>query len=144
MLDKRIVFTQENGAVSIIVPAPGATLEQCLSAVPPGAPYEIIDVKEVPSDRTFRNAWKKGEQGKRIGVDLLKAKDVSHEKRRAKRAKEFAPFDEIIAKQIPGKSAQDAEAARKTIRQKYDAIQQQIDAAQTPEELKEIIVKEEF
>jgi hypothetical protein len=39
-------------------------------------------------------------------------------------------------KQIPGVDAQAAEAARQAIRDKYAAIQADIDAATTPEEIK--------
>ena len=71
-----------------------------------------------------------------IKVNLTKAKGIAHEKRRAAREKEFEPLDATIAKQIPGQSAQQAEAARQTIRDKYDVIQTNIDAATTVAELK--------
>ena len=74
-----------------------------------------------------------------IGLNLNKAKEIAHEKRRAARAEEFKPYDEIIMKQIPGTSAQEAEAARQAIREKYAALQAQMDAAQTPEELKTLL-----
>ena len=57
MDNKRIIFSNDEGGVSIIVPAPGATLEQCLKAVPTGKDYQVVDVADVPSDSTFRNAW---------------------------------------------------------------------------------------
>jgi len=53
-----------------------------------------------------------------ITVNLNKAKTISHDKRRDARAKEFAPFDEVIMKQIPGNDATVAEAARQVIRDK--------------------------
>lgn len=71
-----------------------------------------------------------------VTVSLEKAKSWAHEQRRSKRAEEFAPFDEVIMKQIPGKDAQAAEAARQSIRDKYTAMQAQIDAATTPDEIK--------
>ena len=55
--------------------------------------------------------------------------------RRAARAEEFKPLDEALAKQIPG-AADGAEAQRQVIREKYAAIQTQIDAATTPNEIK--------
>lgn len=57
MEDKRVIYPNDEGGVSIIVPAPGATEEQVLKAVPKGKPYEIVNVSDIPSDRTFRNAW---------------------------------------------------------------------------------------
>jgi hypothetical protein len=77
-----------------------------------------------------------------IKINLNKAKVIVHDKRRAARAKEFAPLDEVIAKQIPGSSAQQAEAARQAIRDKFTIIQNDIDAAASVEELK--LIMEEF
>jgi hypothetical protein len=57
MEDKRVIYPNDEGGVSIIVPAPGATEEQVLKAVPSGKPYQIVDVSDIPNDRTFRNAW---------------------------------------------------------------------------------------
>ena len=71
-----------------------------------------------------------------ITVNMDKAKAVGHDIRRAKREDEFAPLDAIIAKQIPGKDAQAAEAERQVIREKYAAIQTEIDAASTPDQIK--------
>ena len=73
-----------------------------------------------------------------IVVNLDKAKVIAHEKRRQARAEEFKPFDEAIAKQIPGQ-AEGAEAQRQIIRDKYTVIQSAIDAAATPEEIKEAL-----
>ena len=57
MINQRVIYSTAEGGVAIIVPAPGATLEQVLKAVPAGVSYEIVSVDDVPSDRTFRNAW---------------------------------------------------------------------------------------
>ena len=74
-----------------------------------------------------------------ISIDMTKAKDIAHEKRRAARAEEFKPYDEVIMKQIPGVDAQQAEAARQAIREKYATLQSQMDAAQTADELKALL-----
>ena len=58
--DKRIVYVQDNGILGIIVPANecGLTIEEIQTKdVPEGKTSYIVDVSEVPSDRTFRNAW---------------------------------------------------------------------------------------
>jgi hypothetical protein len=70
-----------------------------------------------------------------IVIDVTKAKAIGHDMRRAARAEEFKPYDEAIAKQIPG-ALDGAEAARQAIRDKYAAIQTSIDAAATPDEIK--------
>ena len=71
-----------------------------------------------------------------IAVNLDKAKAIGHNIRRAKRAEEFAPHDEVIAKQIPGADAAAAEEARQAIRDKYAVVQDEIDAAASPEDIK--------
>ena len=70
-----------------------------------------------------------------IKINVTKAKAIGHDMRRAARAEEFKPFDEAIAKQIPG-AADGAEAERQAIREKYAVIQTNIDAAATPDEIK--------
>ena len=70
-----------------------------------------------------------------IVIDINKAKAIGHDMRRAARAEEFKPYDETIAKQIPG-AVDGAEVARQAIREKYAAIQADIDAAATPDEIK--------
>jgi hypothetical protein len=70
-----------------------------------------------------------------IKINIDKAKSIGHDMRRAARAEEFKPYDEAIAKQIPGQ-VDGAETARQAIREKYAAIQTSIDAAATPDEIK--------
>ncbi len=73
-----------------------------------------------------------------IVINIDKAKTVAHDKRRAVRAEEFKPYDDAIAKQIPGQT-EGAEAARQAIREKYAAIQADIDSAPGVPELKLIV-----
>lgn len=94
-MNKRIIYPNDEGGVSIIIPAPEARERRLVSPavvktqevdgetvpcvikdavyedetdeefiariaskdVPAGKPYKIIDMDEVPTDRTFRNAW---------------------------------------------------------------------------------------
>jgi len=74
-----------------------------------------------------------------ITVNMTKAKVIAHDKRRAARAAEFEPYDAIIMKQIPGNDAVAAEAERQKIRDKYAALQTQMDAAKTADELKALL-----
>lgn len=129
---KRIIYQNESGGVSVIVPT--ESVELALKDVPAGVPYEIVSADDIPSDRYFRNAWIA--DGAAVAVDLSKAKDIGHDIRRHQRAEEFQPFDNIIAKQIPGADASEAEASRAQIRFKYGLIQDVIDAASDPEEIK--------
>lgn len=71
-----------------------------------------------------------------IRINIDKAKSIAHDIRRTKRADEFAPYDKVIAMQIPGTDAAAVEAERQAIRERYAVMQTAIDAAQTPEEIK--------
>ena len=62
-MNQRIIYPTDDG-VAIIVPAPewlaqeGNTMEVLAQIrVPAGKPYKIVDVADIPEDRTFRNAW---------------------------------------------------------------------------------------
>lgn len=74
-----------------------------------------------------------------IFINIEKAKAIAHDIRRVARANEFKPHDEVIMKQIPGVDAQAAEAARQAIREKYAVMQADIDAAATPDEIKQVL-----
>jgi hypothetical protein len=57
---KRIIYPTDDGGVAVIIPADecGLTIEEiAVKDVPAGKPFKIVDVTDVPSDRTFRNAW---------------------------------------------------------------------------------------
>lgn len=59
-MNKRIIYQNTEGSVSVIIPAPdcGLTIEQIAAKdVPTGKPYKIVDVTDIPSDRTQRDAW---------------------------------------------------------------------------------------
>ena len=61
-MEKRIIYPNENGGVSIIIPSPEAietmTIEEIAAKdVPSGIEFKIVDITDIPEDRTFRNAW---------------------------------------------------------------------------------------
>jgi hypothetical protein len=132
---KRIIYQNQKGGVSVITPT--ESVELALKDVPEGVAYEIVEEAGIPSDRTFRNAWTL--KGKAIEHDMAKAKAIAHERRRAARAEEFAPLDDIISKRIPGTTAEEAEVGRQRIRDKYAKQQAAIDAATTVDQLKEAL-----
>ena len=71
-----------------------------------------------------------------ITINVDKAKVIAHDKRRAARLEEFKPLD--IKATIPSEAAQ-AEADRQVIREKYAAIQTEIDTAQDVDTLTTIV-----
>ncbi len=159
---KRIIYTQQDGSVAIVVPAPnyiaelvnsGMTLQEAFEYVGKKdcvvpvfgvdgnvdsyeeLPHEIVDTNTIPTDRTFRNAWTRVHRD--IVTDIPKAKLIAHDKRRAKRAAEMKDLD--IEATIPAKAAQ-AEAARQVIRDKHATLQTAIDAATTEAGLKQLLI----
>jgi hypothetical protein len=61
-MNKRIIYPTNDGGVAVIIPAPeyleNNTIEDLAAKdVPEGKPYKIIDVADIPEDRTFRDAW---------------------------------------------------------------------------------------
>jgi len=71
-----------------------------------------------------------------ITINLDKAKNIAHDKRRIARSAEFAPLD--IKATIPAE-AQTAEAARQVIRDKYATIQNNINSVTNVDALKQIV-----
>ena len=61
-MTQRIIYQTDENGVAIIIPTPEAletmTIEEIAAKdVPQGKEYHIVDVSEIPTDRTFRNAW---------------------------------------------------------------------------------------
>jgi hypothetical protein len=54
-MNQRIIYPSDDGRVCVIIPA--VSIELAIKDIPAGKPYEIVDVSEIPSDRTFRGAW---------------------------------------------------------------------------------------
>jgi hypothetical protein len=59
-MNSRIIYPTDNDGVAVIIPAAecGLTIEEIAAKdVPIGKLYKIVDVADIPSDRTFRDAW---------------------------------------------------------------------------------------
>jgi hypothetical protein len=72
-MTQRIIYQTEEGGVAIIVPSPECLLEHTIEEiavkdVPAGKPFKIVDVENIPTDRTFRNAWEVDESTLTDGV----------------------------------------------------------------------------
>jgi hypothetical protein len=72
-MNQRIVYQNDEGGISILTPAQEClqshTIEEIAAKdVPAGKPYKIVDVADIPSDRTFRNAWTVNEADLTDGV----------------------------------------------------------------------------
>jgi hypothetical protein len=61
-MTQRIIYPNDDGGVAILIPSPEYLAEHTIEElaakdVPAGKEYKIVDVEDIPSDRTFRNAW---------------------------------------------------------------------------------------
>jgi hypothetical protein len=61
-MNQRIIYPTDDGGVAILIPTPEYLAEHTIEElatkdVPSGKPFKIIDVSDIPTDRTFRNAW---------------------------------------------------------------------------------------
>lgn len=61
-MNQRIIYPTDEGGIAVIIPTPECLQEHTIEEiaakdVPAGKPYKIVDVADIPSDRTFRNAW---------------------------------------------------------------------------------------
>lgn len=58
-MQKRIVYQEVNGPVVVLEPCQcGLTIEQIAGKdVPKGVPFWVISTSDIPTDRTFRDAW---------------------------------------------------------------------------------------
>jgi hypothetical protein len=58
-MDQRIIYQNETGGVSLLIPADcGLTIQEIAAKdVPTGKPFKIVDVADIPTDRQWRNEW---------------------------------------------------------------------------------------
>ncbi len=61
-MTKRIIYPTDDGGVAVIIPTPeyletNSIEDLAAKDVPEGKPYKIVDTEDIPTDRTFRNAW---------------------------------------------------------------------------------------
>lgn len=59
-MNKKVIYPSDNGGVCILSPVLdcGLTLEEIIAKdVPTGKPYKIVNESDIPTDRTFRDAW---------------------------------------------------------------------------------------
>ena len=62
MSNQRIIYPTGDGGVAVLIPTleylEDHTMEELAQKdVPAGVEYKIVDISEIPSDRTFRKAW---------------------------------------------------------------------------------------
>ena len=94
----RIIYPNETGGISVVVPTGDLPFEDvCQKDVPAGKPYLIVEDEEVPSDRSFRDAWEadfSNPDGYGIGCDAWFAAKAAAEQAAAEQTVD-APAEEL-------------------------------------------------
>jgi hypothetical protein len=72
-MNKRIIYQTDDGGVAVVIPTAETLTEHTIEEiaakdVPSGKAYKIVDAADIPSDRTFRNAWEVDEATLTDGV----------------------------------------------------------------------------
>lgn len=138
MDNQRIIYSNTDGSIAIVIPSDEVSIQDVITkTVPSDVAYQVVSAECIPSNRIFRDAWTI--KGSCVEEDLYRCREIGHQIRRKKREAEFAPYDSVIAKQIPGSDFVEAETARQEIRDRYAQIQTEIDVAASPDEIKTIL-----
>jgi len=146
---KVIIYTRPDGGLSVCVPVISRddpkdfTAEQALQRalakdVPANAAsVQVVEHTAVPSDRTFRNAWR--QTGPTVGCDMPKAVEIWQQKIREARAPILAKLDEeyLRADEV-GDNAKKKQIADKKAALRNATEDPRIFTAKTPEELKAV------
>ena len=85
----KIIYTNSDGTVSIINPT--GDVNDAIKDVPSGLSYEIVEDSAIPTDRSFRNAWK--QNSKTIETDITKAREIHKTNIRTAREPKLVELD---------------------------------------------------
>tara|TARA_S200002703_G_scaffold104561_1_gene90722 strand:+ start:568 stop:1017 length:450 start_codon:yes stop_codon:yes gene_type:complete len=111
----KIIYTNDNGNVVVVTPVSTELTVDEIAAkdVPAGKSYTIVEDAQVPTDRSFRDAWALSDGS--IQVDMTKAKDLMRDKIREVRKDLLASEDVEFMRAVETANAyaQAASAARK-------------------------------
>lgn len=107
---------------------------------PSGMRSRITNTSNLPTDRTFRDAWTDDLPGDQIDVDMPKARIIHEDLIRRMRDKKWDDFDKrYVEAERDSKPMSDLKAERSVLKDIPQNAQPAIDAATTPDILKEIM-----
>jgi len=126
----KIIYSTKKG-IAIIHPTGELSIEEVAAKdVPANVSFRIVDESEIPTDRTFRNAWK-DEGG--IKVDMGKAKDITKDRLRNERKPLLEAQDVAFQRALESGASTAAIVSEK---QRLRDITKQVDALTSLDELK--------
>ena len=130
-----IIYSQENGKVAVCYPTGEIPIDEVLSKdCPEGA--IIVDSNVLPEDHSFFSAWEL--TGSTITININKAKDITKDRLRAERKPLLEAQDVAFQRALESNADTSAIVAEK---QRLRDITNQVDTANTVEELKSITLE---
>lgn len=91
-----IIYTRPDGGVSVVYPTGEVTLETVLSQIPESAlNVRVADVKDLPKDREYREAWTDENPGPQVDVCMETAKEIHMERIRYARNAKLKELDGV-------------------------------------------------
>lgn len=141
---KRIVVDKGDSTVLILAPAqewldqPGNNMEKLRKKdVPKGLSSRITDTENIPSDRTFREAWHDDKPGKQIDIDMPRAKEIQIARIKEKRQEKFIEMGFPVQLDPDLEEAIIPEVTRGKLKALRDLPETfDLSSAKTPEQLK--------
>ncbi len=147
---KRIIYTQADGSVAVVTPVINThpvreniteddALHRAWDRLPPDAvDPQVIDESLIPTDRTFRDAWKVVAGG--VDHDMTKAREIHKARLRVMRVPKLAQLDtEYMRADEDGDAAKKAEIVSKKQALRDVTAHPDIAAAQNIAQLKAAI-----
>lgn len=97
----KIIYTNSDGTVSIINPT--GDVNNAIKDVPTSFSYVIVEDSVIPTDRSFRNAWK--QNSKTIETDMAKAREIHKTNIRNARTPKLTELDVKFQKALETSSS---------------------------------------
>lgn len=133
----RIIYTNEEGVLQVVIPAPDCPytiVELAQKCVPQGRAYQIVSVDDLPKDRDFRGAWEYSE-ALGVSIQLEKAKEITKERLRKERKPILEELDvAFIQAMETGGDTTKIVAEKKRLRD----ITKEVENKHSPSELKQL------
>jgi hypothetical protein len=133
-MTQAIIFTNDNGGVSICVPTGEISIDAVMTKdVPAGKGARIVNLTDLPRDNDFYDAWEM--DTKTVTVNMDKAKEITKKRLRAEREPLLAAQDVAFQRALESGTSTTAIVAEK---QRLRDITGLVDAVTTLEGLRAI------
>jgi len=133
----RVIYTNNEGGVSVIIPS--GSIEDAMKDIPEGVAYEVVEDNDIPSDRSFRNAWEHDTSiaPEKILTNISKAQAITKDRLRSERQPLLAEQDILFNRALESNASTTAIVTEKN---RLRDITAQVDTMTTLAQLKGVVV----